>query len=175
MKLRNISKKDFKAIFGQEGYDMVKPYDISVVIVHDETMLTVPGVGAGGGGVMGYDFGDGKGPVMTMFMSPSAIYEGMTELERRSDRAELIVRSYLVHELTHVKQHDEGRLTAIGKQLYWEGEPVNPPSNMREYTMAPWEIEAFAAQRAYATGCSMEQATQEYLMLIEELLEKQAA
>lgn len=175
MKLRNISKKDFVAVFGKEGYDMVKPYDISVVIVHDDSMLTVAGVGVGAGGVMGYDFGDGKGPVMTLFINPGVIYANMNELERRSDRAEVIVRSYLVHELTHVKQHDEGRLTAIGEQLYWEGKPVNPPADMQAYTMSPWEIEAFAAQRAYITGSSIEQATQEYLEQINEFLEQQAA
>lgn len=175
MKLRNISKKDFKVIFGQEGYDMAKPYDISVVIVHDDNMLTVEGVGVGAGGVMGYDFGDGKGLVMTMFMNPSAIYAEMTELDRRSGRAELIVRSYLVHELTHIQQHEEGRLTAVGKQMYWEGGLVDPPTNLREYTMSPWEIEAFAAQRAYVTGCSIEQATREYIERIEVLLEQQAA
>lgn len=175
MKLRNISKKDFMAVFGKEGYDMVKPYDISVVIVHDDNELAIPGVGVGCGGVTGYDFGDGKGPVLTLLMNPSAIYASMNELERRSNRAELIVRSYLVHELTHVKQYNEGRLTAIGEQLYWEGEPVNPPTDMQAYAMSPWEIEAFAVQRAYVTGCSIEQATQEHLEQINEYLEQQAA
>lgn len=175
MQLRNISKKDFKAIFGQEGYDMVKPYDISVVIVHDDNALSVEGVGVGAGGVMGHDFDDGKGTVMTLFINPGVIYANINELERRSDRAELIVRSYLVHELTHIKQHEEGRLTAVGEQLYWEGKPVNPPSDMQAYAMSPWEIEAFAAQRAYITGSSIEQATQEYLEQIGEFLEKQAA
>lgn len=174
MELRNISKKDFKAIFGKEGYDLIKGHDMSVVIVHDDSVLTVEGVGVGAGGVMGHDFNDGKGPVMTLFMNPSVIYANMNELDRNSARAGIILRSYLVHELTHIKQHEEGRLTGEGDQLYWEGKPVNPPADMEAYVLSPWEIEAFAAQRAYVTGSSIEQATKEYLRDIGEYL-KQAA
>lgn len=175
MKLRNISKKDFVTVFGKEGYDMVKPYDVNVVIVHDDTMLTVAGIGVGCGGITGHDFGDGKGAVLTLFMNPSAIYANMNELERRSDRAEVIVRGYLVHEVTHLKQHFDGRLTSVGEQMYWEGEPVNPPTDMRGYVMAPWEIEAYAAQKAYVNGISIEKATKAYLKDINVFLEQQAA
>jgi len=174
MELRNISKKDFKAIFGKEGYDLVKGYDVNVLVVEAGFMPELDATGYAGG-VTGYDFKDGKGPVLTLIINPSAIYATMNDLERASDMRFTILRSYLVHELTHVKQYLDGRLSAIGDQVYWEGEPVAPQTTISEaYATTPWEIEAYGAQAAYVNGSTQEEGVAFFLETIKERF-KQAA
>lgn len=60
-----------------------------------------------------------------------------------------IVDSIIVHELTHYRQVEQGRLKIIDQGRYiWEGEEVTLPIDVpvNDYLELPWELEAFMAQ-----------------------------
>ena len=162
MKLRNTNKKTFEAIFGKGALDIIKGYDVQVLVVNtgDFAFFDAAGFEAA---VAGYDFQDGKGPVVTMFINPNKILDSLNPLVRESDKRFKALQSYLVHEATHLQQHEDGRLVGEGDKLFWEGEEVNMATSFQEYAITPWEVEAYAAQRAFMTGESLEEAKTAYL------------
>lgn len=162
MKLRNTNKKTFEAIFGKGALDIIKGYDVQVLVVNtgDFAFFDAAGFEAG---VVGYDFQDGKGPVVTMFINPNKILDGLNPLVRESDKRFMALQSFLVHEATHLQQHEDGRLVGEGDKLFWEGEEVGMTASFQEYTTTPWEVEAYAAQRAFITGMSLEEAKAAHL------------
>jgi hypothetical protein len=159
MELRNISIEDFITIFGKEGYDMLIPHDVHVLVV-EEGMVPVFDAAGYEACVTGYDFEDGKGPVVALIINPTKIVSTLNMLEQAdAGRRQRALQSFLVHERTHLIQHEEGRLTGTATQLFWEGEEVNLSADLTSYAATPWEVEAYAAQIAFIKGISIEEAT----------------
>lgn len=162
MKLHNISKKDLVTIFGEEVLQLLKGHKGVVSIIKPGDMPEMDAMNMQGA-VTGFDFNDGKGPVLTMFLNPESMINNMSTLEAANiPTRQLLMRGFVVHELTHIKQSNEGRMVGKGQQCFWEGKEIFQPATLEEYMLAPWEVEAYAAQICYVEGCDYEEAVDRY-------------
>ena len=71
-------------------------------------------------------------------------------LNRRIYHSDTDMATVIAHELVHVKQYQDGRLTDVGPlQIGWKDEIfIFDPNN---YHKQPWEAEAFGKQDFWAT------------------------
>lgn len=163
MKLHNVTKKVLVSIFGEEVLPLLKGHKATLSLIKDGDFPEMDNMDMQAA-VTGFDFQDGKGKVLAMFINPESIIEHMSPLEAADESTrKLLLRGFVVHELTHIKQSNDGRLTGEGERCFWEGKEVFAPAGMEEYMLAPWEVEAYAAQICYVEGCTYEEAVDRYL------------
>lgn len=162
MKLQNTDRATLETIFGKEVFKLLKGHKATLALIKAGDMPAMDAQEMHGA-VTGYDFQDDKGPVLALFINPEMAIASMNALNA-ADAAtrQLILRGIMVHELTHVKQANDGRMVGDGPKCYWEGKEITQPATLQEYMLAPWEVEAYAAQISYVEGCTYEEAVDRY-------------
>jgi len=158
MILDNCDKELFVDYFGEEGYDLVKPYDIRVILVNND-MPQAKAMSDLNAWVCNWLPKGSTQSEIAMFVNIERIYEEFTLMERlvKASQQRIYVGT-LVHELTHVRQMQEGRLVSRDDHYIWEGEVYKLHTTLSEYFAQPWEIEAHVAQGMYMYGLSEEEA-----------------
>lgn len=169
MKLLNTKIESLLWLFGEEGMVMLEAYPDLVVCLAKPGMF--PGIDAYGevGGCVlpinpeTYETLPAVGGELALIIYPDMMIKDA--LQMPEDERERFYRSYLVHELTHVKQCLEGRLviTAPGKMI-WEGSPIDV--TLEGYVAFPWEREAYLAQFEYIFKGDAEMAEKGYSRMV---------
>lgn len=158
MILDNCDKDLFVGYFGEEGYELIKPYDIRVVLVNNEMPQAKAMSGLNAWVCNWLPEGSTKIEI-AMFVNVERIYEEFTLMERLvKSRQQRIYVGTLVHELAHVKQMQEGRLVSKDDHYIWEGEFYKLHATLTEYLAQPWEVEAHVAQGMYLYDLGQEEA-----------------
>lgn len=162
MKLLKTSMYEMVNLFGDEGVAMLEEYDINVLLAREGMFPKLDEHGTVGGFVSKV-----HPETLEMFVEGSILTLGiypdnMMKEAHNATGIDLGVycRSYLVHELTHVRQALEGRLiqTKPG-ELTWMGEQYI--FGTEGYADFPWEEEALVNQLEYMLGCK-ERAKEAY-------------
>lgn len=159
MILDNCDKELFVAYFGEEGYELIKPYDIRVILVNND-MEQAKAMSDLNAWVCNWLPEGASATEIALFINVERIYEEFTLMERLvKARQQRIYVGTLVHELTHVRQMQEGRLISRDDHYIWEGEVYKLHATLPEYLAQPWEVEAHIAQGMYLYGINKEEAT----------------
>jgi len=163
MILDNCDKELFVDYFGEEGYDLIKPYDIRVILVNNDMSQAKAMAGLNAWVCNWLPEGSAKIEI-ALFVNVERIYEEFTLMERLvKARQQRIYIGTLVHELTHVRQMQEGRLVSKDDHYIWEGEVFKISASLSEYLAQPWEVEAHVEQAMYLYDLEREEATTTFL------------
>lgn len=169
MKLLNTKIESLMYLFGEEGIAMLKEYpDLHVCLATPGMFPQLDAFGTVGGCVLllnpnTLEILPATGGELALLIYPDAMIADALQVPE-SER-ERFHRSYLVHELTHVKQYMSGRLVVVeaGKMI-WEGVLMNV--TLEGYVEFPWEREAYLAQFEYIFKGDKELAARGYKQVI---------
>lgn len=160
MLLDNCDKEQFVSYFGEEGYELIKPYDIRVILLDNEMPQASPDLNAW---VCNWVPEGSTETEIALFINIERIYEEFSLMERLvKARQQKIYVGTLVHELTHVRQMQEGRLITREDHYIWEGQVYKFHETLAEYLAQPWEVEAHVEQGMYLYDLDKEQLTTMY-------------
>lgn len=73
------------------------------------------------------------------------LYDYDAILRIRGGLGEETLKKCIIHELTHYKQHVEGRLVNSHLKVYWEGVKYESV----DFINSPWEVEAYENEDKY--------------------------
>lgn len=73
------------------------------------------------------------------------LYDDTYILRLRDGLDKATLKRCIIHELTHYKQHLEGRLVSEHLKIYWEGELWKHV----DFLESPWEVEAYKNEEKY--------------------------
>lgn len=167
MKLRNIDMETFLAIFGAEGLKLVEGHVFDLGILN-QAIANQIGLGDMQAASLPFLYEGETEPCMSIFINQDSVLADMDLLTRLNTEArQRVFRGYLVHELVHVKQTADGRLTEVDGVSYWEGVAVEITTVVNgAYFNTPWEQEAYVAQFMYLGNCSEQEALEQLQSLI---------
>ena len=158
MVLDNCDKELFVSYFGEEGYKLIKPYDIRVILLNNE-MEQAKEMSGLNAWVCNWLPAGSSETELALFVNVERIYEQFDLMERLvAAKQRRIYVGTLVHELTHVRQMQERRLISYDDHYLWEGKRYEISSSEAEYFAQPWEIEAYIEQGMYVYEMNREQA-----------------
>lgn len=150
MKLVNSDVVTFVQSFGVEGLQLIEDRNVEIYLLDEATaqQLCLGEVMALTAGNWNAKPGEASA---IMFFNMTRIMGQMNILQRHVKGAvEKMFRAFLVHELVHVQQIEDGRMKQKNGKIIWEGKTYaikNDGSN--EYYNYPWEQEAHMAQFEY--------------------------
>lgn len=169
MKLLNTKIESLVYLFGEEGIAMLEQYDIWVCLATTGMFPEIEKHGNVGGCVLPLnpttlELLPATGRELALIIYPDAMMKDALQMHE-SDR-ERFHRSYLVHELTHVKQCLDGRLEIVAPgKMVWEGKAIDV--TLEGYIEFPWEREAYLAQFEYVFHGDKELARRGYNTIVE--------
>lgn len=159
MILDNCDKDLFTTYFGEEGYELIKPYDIRVILVNND-MEQAKAMSDLNAWVCNWLPEGSTQLEIALFINVERIYEEFTLMDRLVEtRRRRVYVGTLVHELTHVRQMQEGRLISKNDHYLWEGKVYKLHASLPEYLAQPWEVEAHIEQFMYLYDIDKETAT----------------
>lgn len=160
MRFANFDDTTFVNAFGEEGYELLEGYNNDLYLIGNDSAATFNLDPSFGAAVVPFLYTGTTEPVNVLVINVERCYEEMPILVQLNKAAfQKSMRAMLVHERTHIKQMEEGRLVTVGGTHYWEGEIVHVSQQCTEaYLTTPWEIEAYVNQFMYEFGITAEEA-----------------
>jgi len=158
MNFVNCTAEDLKAIFGEEGIQMISEYpDLLVVFAKkgdypDVDKEYTPALFVSNLDEETFEVRYDASKPLGIVIYPEGVEAVMANIPAYMYKRYKM--SLLVHELVHVRQAKEGRIECVSMdENIWEGELVK--TKIEDYFSFPWEFEAFVEQYTYLTGCAV--------------------
>lgn len=160
MRFANFDDATFTRVFGEEGFDLIADYTNDIFLVGNEQAAQMGLPPSFGAAVVHQQYPGAGAPVPVLVVNVEACYDEMDFFTKLSpSMMKKKMRAMLVHERTHIKQMEEGRLVNLCGVHYWEGQKVEIAHGVTdEYFHTPWEIEAYVNQFMYQHDMTAEEA-----------------
>jgi len=151
--LNGHSEYVFLETFGEAGYDLVAPYDVTIIMAEEgdfpqaDEYTTEAGAFVSMVNTKTFRIAEEGCDQLALVIYPHNVEKSLVGTpESILERVRL---STLVHELEHVKQANSGRMVTVGFGHYlWEG-VEHVITDLKGYADHPWEVEAYHAQFMY--------------------------
>lgn len=164
--LNQHSEYVFLETFGEAGYDLVAPHNVTVIIAEigdfpqSDAITTEAGAFVSMVNTKTFRIAEEGCDQLALVIYPENVEKSLVGTP--DFLMEKMRLSVLVHELEHVKQANSGRLVTVGFGKYlWEGAEYNL-TDLKGYADLPWEVEAYHNQFMYLFNGNEAMANEAY-------------
>jgi len=160
MKFENFNITLFRAMFGSDVYALVKHLDFTFKVTNNpvKNFKTLSPAHT-----TWYVNEDGKNCIIVEYNMHQVMVAAQLEGRSKGDYLRAYRCGVFAHELKHVIQMLDSRLSGNKKHIIWEGKkyPMKPRNHWK-YLQQPWETEAFVAGYVITYGISEQAAIKLY-------------